>query len=51
MAWKKIPPAHKPIFYAALPEQDRVSTINMFGGTVMMVNGAREDLDLAGAPL
>lgn len=39
VAWIKIPEEHKPLFYAALPGDRRVSTIEMFGGIAMMVGG------------
>jgi TfoX/Sxy family transcriptional regulator of competence genes len=39
MPWAKIPAEHKPIFYAVVPQDDRVSTIEMFGGVAMMVGG------------
>jgi TfoX/Sxy family transcriptional regulator of competence genes len=39
MPWVKIPAEHKPIFYAVVPQDDRVSTIEMFGGVAMMVGG------------
>ena len=39
MAWVKVPPAHHPIFHAALPEDPRVETMQMFGGVAAKVNG------------
>ena len=39
MAWKKVPPEHHPIFRAALPDDPRVETLNMFGGVAAKVNG------------
>ncbi|HEY1554097.1 MAG TPA: TfoX/Sxy family protein [Kofleriaceae bacterium] len=39
MAWVKIPKEHHPLFRAALPKDDRVDTIAMFGGVAARVNG------------
>ena len=39
MAWVKVPAAHQPIFQAALPNDPRVETSNMFGGVAAKVNG------------
>lgn len=39
MAWVKVPPEHRPIFLAALPQDLRVETANMFGGVAAKVNG------------
>ena len=39
MAWVKVPPEHRPIFHAALPNDARVETKQMFGGIVARVNG------------
>ncbi len=39
MAWVKVPPAHHPIFLAALPKDARVETMQMFGGIAAKVNG------------
>jgi TfoX/Sxy family transcriptional regulator of competence genes len=39
MAWIKVPPEHHPIFRAALPQDARVVTKQMFGGIAAMVNG------------
>jgi len=39
MAWVKIPPENHPLFRAAVPKDPRVSTVAMFGGLCMMVNG------------
>jgi TfoX/Sxy family transcriptional regulator of competence genes len=39
MAWVKVPPENHPIFRAALPEDPRVETLNMFGGVAAKVNG------------
>jgi TfoX/Sxy family transcriptional regulator of competence genes len=39
MAWVKIPPAHHPLFVAALPKDPRVETMKMFGGVAAKVNG------------
>jgi hypothetical protein len=39
MAWVKVPPENHPIFYAALPQDSRVETLQMFGGVAAKVNG------------
>ena len=39
MAWVKVPPENHPLFQAALPKDDRVETMNMFGGVAAKVNG------------
>jgi TfoX/Sxy family transcriptional regulator of competence genes len=39
MAWVKIPKENHPIFHAALPQDPRVATVNMFGGVAAKVNG------------
>jgi hypothetical protein len=39
MAWVKVPPAHHPIFRAALPDDPRVEVLPMFGGLAAKVNG------------
>jgi hypothetical protein len=39
MAWVKVPPENHPIFHAALPDDSRVETIQMFGGVAAKVNG------------
>ena len=39
MAWVKVPPEHHPIFHAALPNDPRVETKQMFGGIAAKVNG------------
>src|ERR1700733_10666942 len=39
MAWTKIPPAHHPLFQAALPHDKRIETLQMFGGFAAKVNG------------
>jgi TfoX/Sxy family transcriptional regulator of competence genes len=39
MAWVKVPPEHHPLFQAALPKDDRVQTMKMFGGVAAKVNG------------
>ena len=39
MAWVKIPPENHPLFRACLPNDRRVSTVNMFGGVAAKVNG------------
>jgi TfoX/Sxy family transcriptional regulator of competence genes len=39
MAWVKVPPENHPIFQAALPKDDRVEIMNMFGGLAAKVNG------------
>ncbi len=39
MAWVKVPPEHHPIFRAALPQDPRVETMQMFGGVAAKVNG------------
>jgi uncharacterized protein YdhG (YjbR/CyaY superfamily) len=39
MAWVKVPPENHPIFYAALPKDERVETMKMFGGVAAKVNG------------
>ena len=39
MAWVKVPPENRPIFYAALPKDSRIETVEMFGGVAAKVNG------------
>ena len=39
MPWVKVPPEHHPIFHAALPNDPRVETKQMFGGIAAKVNG------------
>jgi len=39
MAWVKVPPENHPLFQAALPKDDRVETMAMFGGVAAKVNG------------
>ena len=39
MAWIKVPPEHHPLFRAALPDDPRVETQQMFGGVAAKVNG------------
>jgi TfoX/Sxy family transcriptional regulator of competence genes len=39
MAWIKVPPENHPLFRAALPQDPRVETMNMFGGVAAKVNG------------
>lgn len=39
MAWVKVPPENRPLFRAALPKDERVETVNMFGGIAAKVNG------------
>jgi TfoX/Sxy family transcriptional regulator of competence genes len=39
MAWVKVPAAHHPLFYEALPSDPRVETRRMFGGIAAKVNG------------
>jgi hypothetical protein len=39
MAWVKVPPENHPLFHAALPKDDRVEIMNMFGGVAAKVNG------------
>jgi TfoX/Sxy family transcriptional regulator of competence genes len=39
MAWVKVPLENRPIFQAALPEDPRVETVQMFGGVAAKVNG------------
>jgi TfoX/Sxy family transcriptional regulator of competence genes len=39
MAWVKVPPEHHPLFRAALPDDPRVETRDMFGGVAAKVNG------------
>jgi hypothetical protein len=39
MAWVKVPPENRPLFYAALPKDPRVETVEMFGGVAAKVNG------------
>ncbi len=39
MAWVKVPPENHPKFYAALPKDERVETVKMFGGVAAKVNG------------
>src|SRR6476659_9924914 len=39
MAWVKVPSENHPVFRAALPKDDRVETLKMFGGVAAKVNG------------
>ena len=39
MAWVRVPPENHPVFRAALPEDPRVETMQMFGGVAAKVNG------------
>jgi TfoX/Sxy family transcriptional regulator of competence genes len=39
MAWVKIPKENHPLFHACLPQDPRISTVNMFGGVAAKVNG------------
>lgn len=39
MPWIKVPPEHHPLFIAALPDDPRVETMQMFGGVAAKVNG------------
>jgi len=39
MAWVKVPPEHHPLFRAALPDDARVETKQMFGGVAATVHG------------
>ncbi len=39
MAWVKVPKENHPLFFAALPTDPRVKTINMFGAVAGLVNG------------
>ena len=39
MAWVKVPPENHPLFQAALPKDERVATMKMFGGVAAKVNG------------
>src|SRR3569832_1087074 len=39
MAWIKVPPENHPLFHAALPRDERVETMQMFGGVAAKVNG------------
>lgn len=39
MAWVKIPQGNHPLFHDCLPRDQRVSTVNMFGGVAAKVNG------------
>jgi len=39
MAWVKVPPENHPKFHAALPKDERVETMKMFGGVAAKVNG------------
>jgi hypothetical protein len=39
MAWVKVPPENHPVFLAALPKDERVETMQMFGGVAAKVNG------------
>ena len=39
MAWTKIPPENHPLFRAALPDDRRIQTLQMFGGIGAKVNG------------
>jgi hypothetical protein len=39
MPWVKVPAENHPLFYAALPKDPRVETLEMFGGVAAKVNG------------
>jgi TfoX/Sxy family transcriptional regulator of competence genes len=39
MAWVKVPPENRPLFFAALPDDARVEAVQMFGGVAAKVNG------------
>jgi hypothetical protein len=39
MPWVRIPPENHPLFHAALPDDERVETLAMFGGVAAKVNG------------
>jgi hypothetical protein len=39
VGWVKVPPENHPIFYDALPRDQRVETLKMFGGVAAKVNG------------
>src|SRR6476659_7170763 len=39
MAWVKVPQENHPKFRAALPDDERVETMQMFGGVAAKVNG------------
>jgi hypothetical protein len=39
VAWVKVPPEHRPLFLAALPDDARVEAVQMFGGVAAKVNG------------
>jgi TfoX/Sxy family transcriptional regulator of competence genes len=39
MTWTKIPQEHHPLFRAALPDDPRVQTLQMFGGVAAKLNG------------
>jgi TfoX/Sxy family transcriptional regulator of competence genes len=39
MAWVKVPPENHPKFTAALPDDERVEMMKMFGGIAAKVNG------------
>ncbi|MBX7084536.1 MAG: TfoX/Sxy family protein [Nannocystaceae bacterium] len=39
MKWIKIPAEHKPLFLRVVPDDERVTTLSMFGGIAMMVGG------------
>jgi hypothetical protein len=39
MPWVRIPPENHPLFRAALPDDERVETLAMFGGVAAKVNG------------
>ncbi|MEO6573127.1 MAG: TfoX/Sxy family protein [Polyangiaceae bacterium] len=39
MAWVKVPVENHPVFLAALPKDERVATMKMFGGVAATVNG------------
>jgi TfoX/Sxy family transcriptional regulator of competence genes len=39
MPWVKVPPENHPKFLAALPKDQRVETMKMFGGVAARVNG------------
>jgi TfoX/Sxy family transcriptional regulator of competence genes len=39
MAWVKVPPENRPLFHAALPDDSRIETVQMFGGVAAKVRG------------
>jgi hypothetical protein len=39
MAWVKVPTEHHPLFEAALPKDERIEVMKMFGGLAAKVNG------------